>query len=214
MIQLQNITKYFKSEKPLFDNLKIEAELGETILIEGISKSGKTTLLQILCGMILPDQGDVLINERSVISIHQSAKPYFIQHFGLVLPDQLQLLKSYSVIDNIALPLLIKGISVKKARQTAMVLLDKLGATNISDDSPSTIDKQSQLITLWLRAIAHQPKIILADDFDLLDEQMQSKIFNLINKLNNNQPTIFISSKPKTMAETIIFSKIISLDSH
>src|SRR6476646_3585408 len=109
MIHLAHVTKQYDRRLALSD-VSLEVEKGEFVLLMGPSGAGKSTLLRMLIGAERPDYGQVFVNGKNVGTLKPPDIPYLRRKIGTVFQD-FQLLVKKSVFDNVALPLLVQGVS-------------------------------------------------------------------------------------------------------
>ena len=115
MIQLVHVTKQY-DRRPALSDVTLEIQKGEFVLLMGPSGAGKSTLLRILIGAERPDTGQVFVNGKNVGMLKPSEVPYLRRKVGTVFQD-FRLLVKKSVFDNVALPLLVQGVSQTDIRR-------------------------------------------------------------------------------------------------
>ncbi len=185
---LQKINKSFiqgKQKIEVLKNINLEVNRGEIVSLIGPSGSGKTTLLQIAGLLDNPDSGNIVINNHhlSIKDLKLNDKERtevrrnnlgFVYQFHNLLPE-------FSALENIAMPLLIKGVSRKEALEKAHLILHDIDLKNRSDHLPSELSGGQQQRVAIGRAIACQPSILLADEpTGNLDSDNANNIFDLL----------------------------------
>lgn len=137
---------------------------GEILALTGPRGSGKTTLLRLLCGQLLPEQGEVWFNSVPVHTMGAPARERLRRdRFGWIGPEP-QLLPELKVWENAALPLLLAGASHRRARQAACEWLDRLDIGGFARKRPLALTRaESQRVAL-ARALVNQPSVIFADE--------------------------------------------------
>lgn len=187
MIELENITRSFGSLQVL-KGISLKVEKGEIISITGPSGAGKTTLLQIMGSLDKPDSGHVLYNGRDITTLNEKDLSAFRnRHIGFVFQFH-QLLPEFTAIENITIPMLIAGNSMKQATVRAKELLGMLGLEDRADHKPSELSGGEKQRIAVARALANQPDVILADEpSGSLDtknkEELHKLFFSLRDKL-------------------------------
>ena len=126
MIQLFHVSKYY-DRRPALSDVTLEIEKGEFVLLMGPSGAGKSTLLKLLIGAERPEEGQVLIQGRSLSKLRASEIPVLRRKVGVVLQD-FRLLPKKTVFENVSLPLLVQGASTTEIRRkVAEALLRRAG---------------------------------------------------------------------------------------
>jgi ABC-type sugar transport systems, ATPase components len=164
---LKRVGKSFGKTQVLKD-VSIEVEKGELFSIVGPSGSGKTTLLRIIAGLVKQDEGNVYI-EGKLVDEHEPAK----RNVGMVFQNY-ALYPNKSVLENIASPLLVKGVPKSEAFQEAEALAQKLEISNLLDRYPSEISGGQQQRVALARALIKKPALFLLDEpLSNLDAQLR-----------------------------------------
>jgi len=167
VLEVKNIFKSFDGIQILND-ISIELHEGEIVSLLGVSGGGKTTLFNIIAGLSEFDSGDVLLDGESV-----AGKPGNISY---MLQKDL-LLPHYTVLDNVALPLIIKGVDKKTAREKASVYFAEFGLEGTESKYPSQISGGMKQRAALLRTYMFSEKVALLDEpFSALDMMTKAKI--------------------------------------
>ena len=187
-VALENVSVVY-GQKPVLKNVSFSVEKGSTLAIIGPTAAGKSQLLYLLTGLIKPNEGTVLYDNRN---IEEYNKENFYRHVGFVFQDSI--LFNMSIRENIAFSDSVTDESLEKAIVTAELkdfidsLPDKLN-TIVSERGTSLSGGQKQRIML-ARALAVNPRILLLDDFTArVDTQTEKKILeNVQAKLSRHYP--------------------------
>jgi len=149
---------------PVLRGVSMEASRGETIFLVGPSGSGKTTLLSILGCVLAPTSGSVKLAGRELAGLPEAKLPEMrLRYIGFVFQAH-NLMPSLSALDNVCLPLLLRGWSEKKARAEATQLLQDVGLGHKLKTIPRDLSGgQKQRIAI-ARALAGRPPILLCDE--------------------------------------------------
>ena len=196
IISCKDLTKRFNEGKLNVDVLKgisLDIEAGEKVAIVGSSGSGKSTLLHILGGLDLPSDGtvEVLGNNLADLSDTQRGKLRneslgFIYQFHHLLPE-------FSALENVAMPLLIRGLSVSEATEKASEILEKVGLAERFKHKPGQLSGGERQRAAIARALVTNPKAVLADEpTGNLDHKTALHIFDIMQTLNQEMETAFI----------------------
>lgn len=183
ILKARGLRKTFGKSLVIHD-VDVDLKQGEILAIMGPSGSGKSTLLHCLAGIIDSDGGSIVYNERDITKLSQSDRTKlrrtdfgFIFQFGELVPE-------LPVIDNVALPLLLRGVKKKEAYRISGEWLDIVGVSHIMQDFPHTISGGETQRVAIARAMAMDPKIIFADEpTGSLDSTNATKVMKLFVEL-------------------------------
>lgn len=190
VLRLTNIKKHFDSKEGPIEILKdinISIKKSEFISLIGPSGSGKTTLIQIAGLLDNPTSGTVLINQIDASNASDQQRTELRKnHIGFVFQFH-HLLPEFSVIENVALPLLIRGYKKEQALLESMELLKKIGLSEKSNCRPTELSGGGKQRVAIARAIITKPSLILADEpTGNLDSSMSMIVFELLKDLTKN----------------------------
>lgn len=192
-------------------NVTFNAEKGEYISIMGESGSGKTTLLNILAAIIRPSGGSVILDGNDLSKIREKDMAVFRRdNLGFVFQD-FNLLDTFSVKDNILLPLVLRGKSVSDMELSAGNAAADLGIENLLEKYPYQLSGGQKQRTAVARAIITDPKIILADEpTGALDSKSSDELLELFAEINRSGQTILMvthSVKAASCSNRVLFIK-------
>ena len=217
-IECQNINKSYIDEKSFNKNnvlkeINLQIPAGETIALTGPSGSGKTTLLNIISGLDEPTSGNVIFDSKSMQKFDLNQRTKFRNHnLGLVF-QFFNLLDDFSVYENIAMPLLIRGEKNEIIKEKVNILLDKIGLLKkINSNVTSLSGGESQRVAI-ARAMVGLPKLILADEpTGNLDKENTEKIINfLIDTCKKNNISLLMVTHDTELLNK--FEKVYLLES-
>jgi lipoprotein-releasing system ATP-binding protein len=174
-------------------NLDFKVEANEKIAIIGQSGCGKSTLLNLMAGLDMPSEGEVLINNINISNLKEHQRTELrAQNLGFVYQFH-HLLKDFSAIYNTALPLLIDDVDKNEALTKAENILIKVGLENRITHKPSELSGGERQRVAIARAMITEPACLLADEpTGNLDEKNAREVLDLIIELNNNQNTALL----------------------
>ncbi|MCR4807702.1 MAG: ABC transporter ATP-binding protein [Lachnospiraceae bacterium] len=186
VLRAENISKSFDGRKVL-DNIDIRLDEGELVSILGVSGVGKSTLFNILAGLLLPDEGRVFIEDRDVTG--QTGNVSYMLQKDLLLEHK-------SVIDNVALPLILSGVKKREARERALEHFDQFGLMGTQDMYPAQLSGGMRQRAALLRTYMCGDKVALLDEpFSALDTftrtSMQEWYLDMMERLKLS--TLFIT---------------------
>ena len=156
-------TRFGGSKVQALQNVNFSVETGEYVAIMGESGSGKTTLLNILAALDKPTSGEVFLDGKDLTKIKESEIAEFRrEHLGFVFQD-FNLLDTFSVEDNIMLPLVLTGKSYREMKKQLNPIVEKLGIDSLLKKYPYEISGGQKQRTAVARALITKPRLILAD---------------------------------------------------
>ncbi len=181
------------SKTSVLKNLDIRVKPNEKIAIIGQSGCGKSTLLNLLAGLDMPSEGEVLIDNVNISSLKERQRTELrAKHLGFVFQFH-HLLNDFSAIYNTALPLIINHLDKNEALTKAENILKKVGLENRINHKPSELSGGERQRVAIARAMITKPSCLLADEpTGNLDEQNAKEVLDLIIELNSNQNTALL----------------------
>lgn len=181
------------SKTSVLKNLDFRVKTEERIAIIGQSGCGKSTLLNLLAGLDMPSQGEVLIDNKNIVNMKERQRTELrAKNLGFVYQFH-HLLKDFSAIYNTALPLLINDFDKNEALTKAENILKKVGLESRTNHKPSELSGGERQRVAIARAMITEPACLLADEpTGNLDERNAKDILDLIIELNSNQHTALL----------------------
>lgn len=160
LLQVENVSKSFDQEM-IIQDINIHLNQGEIVSLLGVSGGGKTTLFNVIAGLKKPDTGRVLLNGEDVTGIPGNVS-YMLQK-DLMLPYR-------TIVDNVALPLLIQGMGKKEARKKASSYFEEFGLAGTEKKYPAQLSGGMKQRAALLRTYLFSEKVALLDEpFSALD---------------------------------------------
>ena len=198
-LRVEGLKKAFRSgvsELVLFDNLSFEVAQGEMLAIVGESGTGKSTLLHILGALERPSKGQVYFGDLQVNTLSENAAADFrnrelgfVWQFHYLLPE-------FTALENVAMPLLIRGVTKAEAEKQAFAWLEQVGLAQRSHHRAGELSGGEQQRAALARALITRPKLLLADEpTGDLDNRTAEIVFELIARLHReNQLSSLIAT--------------------
>lgn len=174
-------------------SINLHIEPGERIAIIGQSGSGKSTLLHLLGGLDLPSHGSVWIDGQEMSRLSDKKRGFVRnQYLGFVYQFH-HLLPEFSAIENVAMPLLIRGVDSDVARQKAADLLTDIGLGHRLEHRPVELSGGERQRTAIARALVTEPAVVLADEpTGNLDAKTAGGVFDMMMELNTRINTALV----------------------
>ncbi len=186
----------------VLDDLTVSIEKGSIVSVVGASGSGKSTLLHILGGLDKPDSGSVIWNERSMYTMKTEELASFRnQNLGFVFQFH-HLLPEFSALENVMMPLLIKGVEFDEARTKGMQMLERFDIPGRAEHRPTELSGGVQQRVAMSRALINDPDLILADEpTGNLDEENTDIMLNMLFGLREtDEVSILLITHEKEIA--------------
>ena len=175
----------------ILKNINLDIQKGESVAIIGESGSGKTTLLGLLAGLDVPSEGNIFIDDVNITQMDEESRSKFRQDYVGFIFQNFQLLDSLTTIENIILPLEVRGGA--NAEATGLCYLDRVGLANRAHHYPKQLSGGEQQRVAIARAFACEAPIIFADEpTGNLDAKNGDKIAELLFQLNREKQTTLI----------------------
>ena len=167
LLEIRDLKKSYASgdgRLEILSDLSLEADAGEMIGITGVSGSGKSTLLHIIGGMDRQDSGSIRILGREIAGLNAVELAAFRNKTIGFLFQFHHLLPEFSALENVMMPLLLRGVPPLEAAVTAKELLNEAGLSERAEHRPGEMSGGEQQRTALARALAGQPRLLLADE--------------------------------------------------
>lgn len=204
-------TRFGGNKVEALRNVSFRVEEGEYVAIMGESGSGKTTLLNILAALDRPTGGTVLLDGKDLSKIKESNISTFRRdHLGFVFQD-FNLLDTFSLEDNIYLPLVLAGKAYPEMKQRITPIAQQLGITDILKKYPYEVSGGQKQRAAVARALITNPRLVLADEpTGALDSKATDELLQLFRGINQRGQTILMvthSVKAASHAGRVLFIK-------
>ncbi len=193
MIRLFHVSKFFDRYSALHD-VTFRIDKGECVILSGPSGAGKTTLLRVIFGAEVPDEGQLLVQNRNIARLRGGDIPYLRRTMGFV-PQNFQLLPQKTVYENVILPLIIQGVQRIEARKRVETTLQAVGMGHKQAIRAGVLSAGEQQRVCIARAIVNRPIILLADEpTGNLDEELADEIVALFKTIHAQGTTILLAT--------------------
>jgi putative ABC transport system ATP-binding protein len=216
LLEVKNLKKVYTTrfggnQVQALTDVSFSVEEGEYVAIMGESGSGKTTLLNILAALDKPTSGEVLLEGNNIVSINEKEISAFRrQNLGFVFQD-FNLLDTFSLQDNIFLPLVLSGKAYQEMNSRLHPLAEKLRIKDILAKYPYEVSGGQKQRAAVARALITNPKLVLADEpTGALDSRSSDDLLQIFSQINQEGQTILMvthSTKAASHAGRVLFIK-------
>lgn len=198
LIEMQGITKdYYLGETVVhaLQGIDISIDRKEFVAIWGPSGSGKTTLLNIIGAIDEPTEGSLAIAGKDVRALSDNQKSEFRNEKVGYIFQSFNLVPVLSALENVMLPLQIKGVSAKEAKEKALYRLQEVDLSDFVHHRPAKMSGGQQQRVAIARALVNDPSLVIADEPTAnLDSETARTIISLMRDLNERGATTFVFS--------------------
>lgn len=216
LLQVKHVKKIYTTRfggnqvQALYD-VDFSVEKGEYVAVMGESGSGKTTLLNILATLDKPTAGEVWLDGKNMTAVPDKHLASFRrENLGFVFQD-FNLLDTFSIRDNILLPLVLAGMKYDEMEQRLKPLAESLGITSLLDKFPYEVSGGQKQRTAVARALITNPQMIFADEpTGALDSKATDQLLNIFEEINRQGETILMvthSTRAASHASRVLFIK-------
>jgi len=194
-VLLEGVWKVYRDgyEVVALRDINLFVEGGEFVAVMGPSGSGKTTLLNVISGLDRPTRGRVLVRGMDLTAMGEDELARFrLSSIGIVFQFY-NLLPEMTCAENVALPLIARGLNVRAAIEEALRMLEKVGLADRAHITPDRLSGGEQQRCAVVRALATSPSLILADEpTGNLDSRSKREVMELLRNVNEDGVTVIV----------------------
>jgi cell division transport system ATP-binding protein len=213
VIELQNISLRYE-HREILKNVNFKLRNGEFCYLIGPTGIGKSSVLKMLYRDVLPDAGTVRVTEMPVNKLSQNQVPILRRKLGIVFQD-FQLLPDRDVFENVAFALQVTGEKPKFIKQRVLEVLGMVGLSHRRKNMPGDLSGGEQQRVVIARALANEPRILLADEpTGNLDPKATKDIMEILKHINNRGTAVLMITHDYSIVKKYPFRTVRIIDGH
>lgn len=194
MIRFEHVYKRYPNGREALADLKFQVNAGEMVFLTGHSGAGKSTLLKLIALVERPTRGQLVVNDQNIATLGPRKVPAFRRQIGMVFQDH-RLLADRTVFDNVALPLVIAGVSEREIAKRVRAALDQVTLLGREQNLPAELSTGEQQRVGIARAVVSKPLILIADEpTGNLDPELSLEVMRIFRRFNEVGVTVLIAS--------------------
>ena len=205
LIEVKKLNKQFKNNNStikVLKNINLNLESGKLIALIGPSGSGKSTFLHLLALLDKPTKGEIFLVGKKTENISEEQRNLIIRNNISIIFQNNNLLSDFTALENVAIPLIIRGNDYNFSIKKAAKILSKVNLGHRLDHFPSDLSGGEQQRVAIARSLASDTNIILADEpTGNLDEKTSEEVFSYFLKLKHKNKTILIATHNRELAK-------------
>lgn len=206
--QLVGLGHQYEEGPEIFKGVTFDIEKGSFHFLTGPSGSGKSSLLRMLYLDLKPSWGSIRLFGEDTLKMKSSLVPLLRQKIGVVF-QEFKLLDHLKIVDNVSLPLRVRGVDARRGRKQAQELLDWVGLGDSLDVYPHALSGGQKQRVAIARAIIAHPQLLLADEpTGNVDDEMAMKLLYLFEELNRMGTAVVIATHNPRLLERFPYPQL------
>ena len=192
MIRMTNVEKTYENGTHALNGISFEIQDGEFVFLVGPSGSGKSTIIKLLTGELVPSRGRVMINGFSMSNITRHQIPLMRRTVGVIFQD-FRLIPTMTVYENIAFAMHVTNVKRKEIRDRVEYMLELVHLEDKAKAYPDTLSGGEQQRVAVARALAHGPKLVIADEpTGNIDPELSLEMMELLERVSQTGITVLV----------------------
>lgn len=212
MIDFEHVTKIYKrSDTPALEDIDFHVDDGEFVFLVGHSGAGKSTLLKLILREELPTEGRVMVDGKDVARLRRGKVPFLRRQMGIIFQD-FRLIPSMTVYENVAFAMHVTNVKHKEIADRVDYMLELVHLEDKASAYPDTLSGGEQQRVAVARALAHSPKLVIADEpTGNIDPELSLEMMELLTAINSVGITVVVVTHEHDLAKR--FNKrVITID--
>ena len=194
MIQFINVSKEFQNGTVGLKHIDVKIDEGEFVFLVGASGAGKSTFTKLLIREMVPTEGNILVNGKSINRLKQRQIPHYRRNIGFIFQNY-RLLADRTAFENVAFAIEVLGASKREVERKVNYALQMVGLEDRKHHFPDELSGGEQQRVAIARAIVNNPQIIIADEpTGNLDPETAKGIMDILNDINIKGTTIVMAT--------------------
>ncbi|MDE6946340.1 MAG: ABC transporter ATP-binding protein, partial [Anaeroplasmataceae bacterium] len=197
MLELKNVSKYYSNNGVVtlgLRNINLRFKAGEIVAITGDSGSGKSTLLNVITAVDTYEEGEIYFQGNETSYFNQNDMDMFRKNHISFIFQNYNIIDSYTVLENVMLPLILNGKSFEEARKEAIEIIDKVGLTKRIKHKGTKLSGGEKQRCVIARALASESKILACDEpTGNLDSETGAEIIKLIQEVAQDRLVLIVT---------------------
>lgn len=211
MLRLEHVSKRYPDAGEALSDVSFHLQRGEMAFLTGRSGAGKSTLFKVIAMMEQVSRGQVSLDGQNITRVIDRKVPYIRRNMGLIFQDY-KLLSDRTVFDNVALPLIVSGVTHQEISRRVRAALDKVSLLGKEWKYPLALSGGEQQRVGIARAIVNKPKLILADEpTGNLDPDLSAEIMHMFEQFTKVGVTLLIATHDIELVERL-GHRVLTLD--
>ena len=193
MIDFEHVSKqYKKGTKPALEDINFHVDAGEFVFLLGHSGAGKSTLLKLILREEKASQGRVLVNGKDVAKVRRHKIPYLRRQMGIIFQD-FRLIPTMTVYENIAFAMHVTNIGRRQIKERVPYMLELVHLEDKANVYPEFLSGGEQQRVAVARALAHAPKLVIADEpTGNIDPELSLEMMELLERVSEMGITVLV----------------------
>lgn len=214
MIEIRNVVKSYEGGKRVLDEFSLTVKEGELVVIKGKSGSGKSTLLWLIAALMMPDSGEIILNNKSISKLPDHfASAFRRENIGIIF-QKYNLLEDLTVAQNVALPLLPSALSSKELDAKATLAMKAFHIEHKAHELVRKLSGGEQQRCAIARANVNAPSIILADEPTAnLDEKLSLAFIEMLREMKQEKKCIIVATHDPLFFSLDFVDRVVDFDS-
>ena len=201
MIRFEQVFKRYPNGREALSGITFNIDSGELVFLTGHSGAGKSSILKLIALIERPTRGQVIVNNQNTGAMKASGIPHFRRHIGVVYQDH-KLLHDRPIMDNVALPLIIAGVSRREIDKRVRAALDQVGLLGKEKLRPLELSTGEQQRVGIARAVVAKPALLIADEpTGNLDPDLALEVMRLFKRFSEVGVTVMVATHDAHLIE-------------